>query len=293
MAKAHFFSHEAERDPVRELEKTAATLREDVIEMLTAAGSGHVVGALSFADVVAVLYFYLLKINPNDPFWPERDRVVISNGHICPVVYAAMARRGFFSLKELKTFRQLNSRLQGFPSHTDLSGVEATTGILGQGLSQAVGMALTGMQIGKNWRVYCLLSEGDHNEGQTWEAAMLAAKYKLHNLTVFIDRNHVQFDGLTEQIMPLEPLVDKYKAFNWHVIQTDGHNICHLIDAANEASSVLEQPQAIICHTQPGKNIPLDDLKEFQRGLAPNAVQAHKAVNILRTLKGRIESELQ
>ena len=223
------------------LEETANKIRQDIVEMLTEAGSGHSASPLGTADIFAALYFHILNHNPKKPDWPDRDRFVLSCGHYCPVQYAAMARAGYFPLEELKTLRKLDSRLQGHPHRTALPGIEVTSGPLGDGLPQAVGMALATRMDGKKHRIYCLTSDGEHDTGIIWEAAMFAGKNRLSNLTLIIDRNNIQIDGFTENVMPIEPLKDKYEAFNWHVLEVDGHNMESFIDAVNEAKAIYEK----------------------------------------------------
>lgn len=280
------------------LEGMANQLRQDVIEMILEAGSGHPAGALGMADIFAAFYFHILKHDPKNPDWPDRDRLVISNGHICPVQYAALARAGYFPVEELKTLRKLGSRLQGHPYRKALPGIETSSGPLGEGLSQAIGMALAGRLGGstgspqvKKYRVYCIMSDGEQDCGNIWEAVMLAGKYRLSNLTAVIDRNNIQSDGFTEEIMPLEPLRDKYESFNWHVLEVDGHNIEEFIDAINEARAIYEKPTVIIAHTIAGKGV---DFMEFDfrwHAMALNKEQARKALEELRTLQNKIESE--
>jgi len=280
------------------LEGMANQLRQDVIEMILEAGSGHPAGALGMADIFAAFYFHILNHDPKNPNWPDRDRLVLSNGHICPVQYAALARAGYFPVEELKTLRKLGSRLQGHPYRKALPGIETSSGPLGEGLSQAIGMALAGRLGGstgspqvKKYRVYCIMSDGEQDCGNIWEAVMLAGKYRLSNLTAVIDRNNIQSDGFTEEIMPLEPLRDKYESFNWHVLEVDGHNIEEFIDAINEARAIYEKPTVIIAHTIAGKGV---DFMEFDfrwHAMALNKEQARKALEELRTLQNKIESE--
>jgi transketolase len=219
------------QDALQKLELQANTIRQDIIEMLVAAGSGHSAGPLGMTDIFTALYFHTLNHDANNPTAPGRDRLVLSNGHICPVLYATMANAGYFPRDELKTLRKLNSRLQGHPHRSALPGLETTSGPLGSGLSQASGMALAGRMDNANWRVYCLTSDGEHDEGNTWEAVLFAGKNKLGNLTAVMDRNNIQIDGFTSDIMPLDPVADKYRAFNWHVIEIDGHDFNAIIDA--------------------------------------------------------------
>lgn len=280
-------------DKLLEVEGKANRLRQLVIEMLLEAGSGHSAGPLGMADIFAALYFHVLNHDPKNPDMEDRDRLILSNGHICPIRYAAMAEAGFFPIEELKTLRKLNSRLQGHPHRTALPGVETTSGPLGEGLSQAAGIAIAGRLDKKNYRVYAITSDGEHQEGNTWEAMMFAAKEKLSNLTVIMDRNNIQIDGFTEDIMPLEPLKAKYEAFNWHVIEVDGHNIRGFIDACMEAEAVHEQPTMIIAHTIPGKGVDFMENKFEWHGKPPNKDEAKIALNQLRTLNGKIVSEHQ
>ncbi|HEY4218255.1 MAG TPA: transketolase [Gemmatimonadaceae bacterium] len=278
-----------------ELEKTANNIRESIIEMLVAAGSGHTAGPLGMADVLTVLYFHTLRQDPKNWEWPDRDRLVLSNGHICPVLYAAMAYAGYFPISELKTLRKFGSRLQGHPHREFLPALETSSGPLGSGLSQAVGMAIADRMddaAGKR-RIVCLMSDGELDEGQTWEAAMLAGKQGLRNLVALVDRNNIQIDGFTEDIMPLEPLADKWRAWNWHVLEIDGHNMQAIAAAFDEALSIYEHPTMIIAHTIPGKGV-----KEFERdyewhGKPPKPDEAKMALRELRTLGGKIESEHQ
>lgn len=276
---------------LEELELKANLIRQDIIEMLTEAGSGHSAGPLGMADVMTALYFHILKHNPKRPDWPERDRLVLSNGHICPVLYATMAHAGYFPLTELKTLRKLHSRLQGHPHRTSLPGLETTSGPLGSGLSQAIGMALAVKLDRKKNRVYCLTSDGEIEEGNYWEGLMFAAKNKLHNLTVIVDRNNIQIDGFTEDIMPLEPLREKFEAFNWHVLEINGHSFEAIVSAVAEAQAIFEKPTIIIAHTIPGKGVSFMENDYTWHGKPPKPEEAKEAMKELRTLRGRIESE--
>lgn len=242
---------------VKAIAQKARDIRETIIEMLAAAGSGHLAGPLGMADIFAALYFHVLKHDPKDPELPERDRLMLSNGHIVPVRYAAMAHAGYFPVEECLTLRKFRSRLQGHPERDFLPGMETTSGPLGSGLSQASGYAYAARMDGKTFRVFCAMSDGEHEEGNTWEAAMFAGKYRLNNLVGIVDRNNIQIDGNTEDIMPLEPFADKYRAFNWHVIEVDGHNIAQFIAACDEARSIKEKPTLILAHTTPGKGVPV------------------------------------
>ncbi len=242
-------------EEVRELSLKANAIRQTIIEMLTAAGSGHTAGPLGMADIFAALYFHVLKHDPKNPDWPLRDRLILSNGHIVPVRYAAMAHAGYFPVEECLTLRKFGSRLQGHPERDMLPGMETTSGPLGSGTSEAAGYAYAARMDGKDFRVFCAVSDGEQEEGNTWEGVMFAGKYRLSNLTVIMDRNNIQIDGNTEDIMPLEPLRDKYEAFNWHVMEVDGHNIPQFIAACDEAKAIRERPTLIIAHTIPGKGI--------------------------------------
>ncbi|MDP3948066.1 MAG: transketolase [bacterium] len=278
---------------LKQLEELANIIRQDIIAMLVEAKSGHSAGSLGMADIFTALYFHVLNHDPKRPDWPERDRLVLSNGHICPVRYVAMAHAGYFPVEELKTLRKLNSRLQGHPHRLALPGVETTSGPLGSGLSQAIGMALAARLDNKKHRIYCAMSDGEHDAGNTWEAVMFAGKERLANLTAIVDRNNIQIDGYTENIMPLEPLREKYEAFRWHVIEIDGHNIEHFVDAVNEAKAIYEKPTVIIAHTIPGKGVSFMEGDYLWHGKPPNKEEAELALKELRTLQGQIESEHQ
>lgn len=282
----------------QQLELKANKIRQDIIEMLIAAGSGHTAGPLGMADVFATLYFEVLHHDPKNPAWPDRDRLVLSNGHIVPVQYATMAEAGYLPRVELGTLRKFGSRLQGHPERDRLPGLETTSGPLGSGLSQAVGMALGLRMDGrKQQRVYCLTGDGELNSGNIWEAVMLAGKKRLSNLTVIIDRNNIQIDGPTEDIMPLEPLALKWQAFNWHVIEIDGHSVEDIVAACNQAKAVYERPTCIIAHTIPGKGVDFMQYDFRWHGYDPASDKAQqkrdykRALEKLRTLNGQIRSE--
>lgn len=264
------------------LHAIAANIRINIIKMLSQAGSGHTAGSLGMTDIFTALYFDILNHDPKHPTWDKRDRLILSNGHICPVQYATMAQAGYFSLSELKTLRQLNSRLQGHPHRNSLPGIENTSGPLGQGLSQACGMALAAKINNQTHRIYCLTSDGEHNEGQTWEAIMFAGKYKLNNITQIIDRNNIQIDGHTEDVMPLEPLRKKYESFNWHVIEINGHNIEEIIDACQQAKAIFEKPTLILAHTIPGKGVDFMENNPKWHGIPPSKEEAKKAIKQLK-----------
>ena len=262
---------------IKDLKLMANTVRQSLIKELVEAGSGHSGGPLGMADIFTALYFNVLKHDPKKPEWSERDRVYLSNGHIVPIRYAAMAHAGYFPVEELMTLRKINSRLQGHPSYHDMPSVESSGGPLGQGLSIAIGAALSARMNNERHRVYALLSDGEHDEGQIWEALMFAGKEKLHNLTAIVDRNNIQIDGFTEDIMPLEPFADKYRAFGWHVIEVDGHNMQQIVDACNEAKSVYEKPTVIIAHTIPGKGVSYMENKYEWHGKVPTPEQGQVA----------------
>ncbi len=280
-----------EKLSTQDIKFKANDIREDIIKMLLEAKSGHSAGPLGMADVFASLYFHILNHNPKEPTWDGRDRLVLSCGHICPVLYATLAEAGYFPKSELMTLRKLGTRLHGHPHNLALPGIENSSGPLAQGLSQAVGMALAARMDHKNHRIYCICSDGEQNEGQIWEALMLAGKNKLHNLTVILDRNNIQIDGYTEDVMPLEPLAAKYEAFNWHVIEVDGHNPEAIIDACNEAKAIYEKPVMIIAHTIPGKGVGFMENDFKWHGNPPNKEQAKEAMKELRTMRGAIKSE--
>ena len=302
---------------IKDLELKAVAIRESIIEMLVAAGSGHTAGPLGMADIFTAMYFHILNHDPKNPDWLERDRLILSNGHIVPVRYATMAHAGYFPVTELLTLRKFGSRLQGHPEREKLPGLETTSGPLGSGLSQASGIAL-GLRMdsvpprpsqslgalplkgGDNPhpRVYCLMSDGELDEGNSWEAIMFAGNNKLNNLTAIIDRNNIQIDGTTETIMPLEPLADKWRAFNWHVIEIDGHNFNEIVDAVNLAKTIVEKPTVIIAHTIPGKGVKEIEFDYRWHGAPPGAGpedvwkkadQENEMLKELRTLQGKIE----
>lgn len=278
--------------PIHRLESIATDIREDIISMLEHAGSGHSAGPLGLADIFAALYFDILKHDPKKPDWDERDILLLSNGHCVPVRYAAMAEAGYFPKKELKTLRRLGSRLQGHPERTKLPGLETTSGPLGCGLSQACGVAL-GLRLNNQLRrqVYVVMGDGELDEGNIWEAAMLANKYKLSNVTAIIDRNNIQIDGPTETVMPLDDLKAKWEAFGWYAIEINGNDVEAVIDACAMAKSITEKPVMIIAFTMPGKGVDFMENDFHWHGAPPNHEQAVKALHELRTLQGRIRSE--
>lgn len=291
-------------EKIKELELKANDIRETIIRMLVAAGSGHTAGPLGMADIFTLLYFHALRHDPKNPEWEDRDRLVLSNGHICPVLYATMAHIGYLSVNEAETtLRKFGSRLQGHPHREWLPALETSSGPLGSGLSQAVGMALADRidrGTSSNRFYYCLLGDGELDEGQNWEAIMLGAKERLHNLIVIVDRNNIQIDGFTEDVMPLEPLPEKWSAFGWHVQEIDGHDMVAINDAIGEAKAMFSKPSVIIAHTIPGKGVHFAE-RRFEwhgnpPGKGPSDVvakeeQGNQALSDLRTLRGIIMSE--
>lgn len=279
---------------LKQLELISNTIREDVISMLLAAGSGHSAGPLGLADIFTAFYFEILNHDPKNPNWDQRDILILSNGHCIPVRYAAMANAGYFERSELKTLRKLGSRLQGHPERLRLDGLENTSGPLGSGLSQAAGMALVlKRENNHKRRVYVVCGDGELDEGNVWEAAMFVAKNQLNNLTIIIDRNNIQIDGFTEDVMPLEDLKAKWESFGYHVLEINGNDIEAVIDACDMAKSIEEKPTAIIAHTIPGKGVDFMESDFNWHGKPPNKEEATKALHELRTLGGKIRSEHQ
>lgn len=278
-------------DKLKDLEKKAEEARELVISTLLEAGSGHSAGPLGMADIFTAFYFHVLNHDPKNPDWADRDRLVLSNGHICPIRYVSMAQAGYFPVEELKTLRKINSRLQGHPHRTALPGLETTSGPLGEGVGQAIGIALAAKMDKKNYYTYVITGDGELDEGNIWESVMFAGKNKINNLIMVIDRNNIQIDGFTEDVMPLEPLKEKFEAFGWHVLESDAHNIKQFVDTVNEAHAIYEKPTVIIAHTIPGKGVDFMEKDFHWHGKPPNADEAKKALDELRTLGGKIESE--
>ena len=282
---------------INELTTKASQIRETIIKMLIAAGTGHTAGPLDMADIFTALYFHLLRHDPKKPDWSGRDRLVLSNGHICPVLYATMAHAGYFSVDEALTLRKFGSRMQGHPHRDFLTSLETSSGPLGSGLSQAVGMALANrINDGRTSDrfFYCLTGDGELNCGQIWEAAMLAGKEKLGNLIVIVDRNNIQIDGFTEDIMPLNPLADKWASFNFHVQEIDGHNFSEIISAVDRAKAVFDKPSVIIARTIASKGIPEFERKFEWHGKPPTSKEEiETALNAMRTLNGKVKSEHQ
>lgn len=278
---------------LQRLEKKAQEIRQDLINMLTKAGSGHSAGPLGMADVLTALYFHILRHDPKNPDDPERDRVFFSNGHICPIWYTTLAHAGYLTRKEmLSTLRVLGSRLQGHPHKKSLSAIENPSGPLAQGVSQAVGYAYAAQMDEQKFETYCMMSDGECDAGQTWEALMFAGNNKLHNFTAIIDRNNIQIDGHTEDIMPLDSLRAKLEAFKFHVIDIDGHNIREVVDACNQARAIYEKPVAIIAHTIPGRGVGYMEFDYTWHGKPPQPGREHDiAIQDIRTLGGAITSE--
>lgn len=283
---------------VKQLNDKARDIRMDIIRMLEEAGSGHSAGPLDLSDIFAALYFNIMNIRPEEPEWPERDILFLSNGHTVPVQYATMAEAGYFPLEELMTLRKFGSRLQGHPERTLLPGLENTSGPLGCGLSQGAGFAYTLQHIDRNPHrfVYVVTGDGELNEGNIWEAAMFAGKYKLSQLIAIVDRNNIQIDGTTEDVMPLEDLRGKWESFGWHVQEINGHNIASIINAVDMAKAITNKPCVIIAHTIPGHGVDFMEYNYLWHGGAPgvgvpNTEQAREALEKLRTLNGKISYE--
>ena len=277
---------------IKELEIIANQLRISTIEMVAHAGSGHQGGPLGMADVFAVLYFHALNHDPKNPAWEDRDRLILSNGHACPIRYAAMAESGYFPAEELKTLRRLGSRLQGHPERLKLPGAETTSGPLGAGLAQATGLAYAGKMDKKKWRVFCQTSDGEHEAGLHWEAMLFAGKYRLDNLVCNDDRNNIQIDGRTEDIMPLEPLRQKYEAFNWHVIDCDGNNVSAVVDALEATKSLFDKPICVLTHNIPGKGVSYMENNFIWHSQPFKPGQAEAAVDELKAVGAKLEAEL-
>jgi transketolase len=276
---------------IRELEIVANRVRRHVISMLAEAGSGHPAGALGMADVFVAMYFHVLHHDPKNPEWPERDRLILSNGHICPARYAAMAEAGYFPIEEMKSLRKIGSRLQGHPERLKLPGLETTSGPLGAGLAQSCGLALAAKMDNAKWRAYCLTSDGEHDCGLHWEAVMLAGARKLNNLTVIVDRNNIQLDGPTETIMPLEPLREKYESFGWHAIDINGNDIREVVEAVNQAKAVAEKPTVILAHTIPGRGVSFMEGDFKWHGTTPTKEEAEQAARELLEREKKIQEE--
>ena len=263
---------------IAELKAIAKELRVDIIRMLVEAGSGHPGGSLSCIDIIVTLFFHKMRHRPKDPEWSDRDRFVLSKGHCVPALYAVLAKSGYFPHEELLSLRKLNSRLQGHPDRNRLPGIEASTGSLGQGLSVALGMAMTGKISKMDYRVYCLISDGECQAGQVWEAAMAAPQFKLDNLCVLLDYNKIQLSGVVKDIMNLEPLLNKWRAFNWNTVEIDGHDFQAIIQALDEAERIKDKPNLVLCHTTKGKGVSFMEGKWEWHGKAPNREEGKRAI---------------
>ncbi|HSX09571.1 MAG TPA: transketolase [Candidatus Saccharimonadales bacterium] len=282
---------ELHEDKLKELEQKAEQARELLIKTLLEAGSGHSAGPLGMADIFTAFYFHILRHDPKNPAWEDRDRLILSNGHICPIRYVSMAQAGYFPIEELKTLRKINSRLQGHPHRTALPGLETTSGPLGEGLGQAIGIALAAGLDKKKYYTYVITGDGELDEGNIWESLMYAGKNKMNNLIMVVDRNNIQIDGYTEDVMPLEPLKEKFEAFGWHVLEANGNNIKQFVDMIGEAHAIYEKPTVIIAHTIPGLGVDFMEKDFHWHGKPPNKEEAKKALAELRTLRGKIASE--
>lgn len=276
---------------LKALRLKANDIRQDLLKALAEAGSGHSAGPLGMADIFTALFFNMAKFDPAQPEWPERDRILLSNGHICPVLYATMAHAGFFPVEELQTLRKLGTRLQGHPHRGTLPGLETTSGPLGSGTSQAAGMALAFKMDKTNQRVWCLTSDGEQQEGNTWEGVMFAAAKRLDNLTVIMDRNYIQIDGNTEDIMPLDPLADKYRSFNWHVLEVDGHNMEAVLDAMKQSTHMHDRPTLILADVVPGKGVSFMENDYVWHGKPPTKDELAKALAELQAERQTIEQD--
>lgn len=265
----------------QELTQKATEIRKSIIAMLYQAGSGHSAGALGMTDMFVALYFAVLNHRPDNPDWPERDRLLLSNGHTCAVWYSTLAHAGYFPIDELNTFRKINSRLQGHPLLNSAPGIENTAGPLGQGLSQAIGLSIALKYDHKPSRVYCVMSDAEHQEGQTWEAYLYAGAHQLNNLTVLIDWNNIQIENYTDKVLPLEPFAEKLEAMRWQALSIDGHNIEAVIEACNQAKYTTDRPTAIICHTTPGKGVKFMENDFAWHGKTPNQAEYQEALRDL------------
>lgn len=272
------------RPDIKDLKKKAVEIRKDILKMLTEAGSGHTGGSLSIVEILISLYYYKLRHNPKSPDWPERDRFILSKGHACPALYVVLAERGYFPKGELMTLRKFGSRLQGHPQR-GLPGVEISSGSLGQGLSIANGMALGAKLNNLPIRVYCLMGDGETNEGQVWEAAMTAAHYKLDNLCGIIDLNGLQIDGFCCDVKNMEPMNKKWEAFGWNAIDVDGHNLAGLMDALDKAETKKRKPTVLICRTTKGKGVSFIENKVEWHGIAPKREELERALRELEELE--------
>jgi transketolase len=272
---------------VEELKRMATTIRCDIIEMVHIAGSGHPGGSLSATDIVTALYFRVMRVDPKNPDWPDRDRFILSKGHACPVWYAALAERGYYDKSHLGTLRQLNSILQGHADMIKTPGVDMTVGSLGQGFSAGLGMALSGKLRNKDYHVWVVIGDGEIQEGAVWEAAMAGAKWKLDNLTTILDLNRIQNDDFVDATMPVDPVADKWRAFNWNIVEIDGHNMEEVVSALEEAKTVKGKPTIIIAHTVKGKGVSFMENMPMWHGKAPSDEQAQQALEEINQQAGR------
>ncbi len=264
------------------LTQIAKEVRREILKMIFLAGSGHPAGSLSATDLLVTLYFGVMNHDPKNPSWEERDRFILSNGHVCPALYAVLAKAGYFKTEELKKYRKLGSRLQGHPERTRLPGIETTSGPLGEGLAQAVGMALAAKMDEKRFRIFCLTSDAEHQEGNHWEAVLAGAKYKLANLTLLVDRNGIETSGSTEEVMPLEPLKEKYRAFNWNTLEIDGHDFSEIDGALEKAKAYYEGPTVIIAKTISGKGVSFMEEDYRWHSQVPTREQLEEALRELK-----------
>jgi transketolase len=271
-----------------ELKESANLCRQGIIRSLLSAGSGHSAGSLDMADIFTALYQHVMRHDPKNPQWPERDRLLLSCGHIAPVRYSAMAYAGYFPVEELLTLRKFGTRLQGHPERVRLPALETTSGPLGEGLAQGTGMALGAKMNNETWRVYVVTSDAEHQCGLHWEAVLTAGKFELGNLINIVDRNFIQIDGSTEDVMPLEPLADKYRAFNWNVLECNGNDIGQFIETVEKAQRSQDKPSVIIAHTIPGKGVSYMEGDYTWHGKPPNKEQAGKALHELEAERERI-----
>ncbi|VVC00235.1 1-deoxy-D-xylulose-5-phosphate synthase [uncultured archaeon] len=276
---------------IKELKLMANTIRQDVIRMLVPAASGHTAGPLGLSDIFSILFFHEMNYKPEQPKWGERDRFVLSNGHVCAVLYASMARAGYYPIESTLTFRKMGSKFQGHPSRHWLPEIENSSGPLGEGLAIASGIAMAGKLDKKEWRVYCVTSDGEHQEGSTWEAVMFAAKYKLDNLVAICDRNYIQIDGNTEEIMPLGDMAAKYRAFGWNAVTVNGHDYKALLKALDDAKKMKGRPTMIIAETMPGKGVSFVEGKYEWHGKPPSKEEGEKAIAELEEERKRIEAQ--
>jgi len=278
---------------IKKLELMAVKIRKHVLTMLHEARSGHTGGSLSAVDAIVALYFHHMRHNPSNPRDPNRDRFILSKGHAVPALYAALAECGYFDVSELLTLRKINSRLQGHPANTKTPGIEVSTGSLGQGLSFGIGVALAGKLDRKDYNVYVMVGDGETDEGQIWEAAAAASHYKLDNLTALLDRNRLQIDGFTEDVMSLEIVRERWRAFGWNVIEVDGHNMKEILDALHKADAHKKQPTMIILHTVKGKGVSFMENKAEYHGVAPNDEEYEKAMKELDELEMKIHEKYE